>query len=66
MLVIAALSASAGNNYTGNGYIITNANCSSTGLVVALKPLMDKYGLDKLMVFTMQAVSGAGYPGMIL
>jgi len=50
--------------FPGNGYIITNANCSSTGLVVALKPLLDKFGLSKLLVFTMQAVSGAGYPGV--
>ncbi|PRP75366.1 aspartate-semialdehyde dehydrogenase [Planoprotostelium fungivorum] len=49
---------------TGNGYIITNANCASTGLVVALKPLQDAFGIDKVIVFTMQAVSGAGYPGV--
>jgi len=46
------------------GYIVTNANCSSTGLVVALKPLVDKFGVDKVLVFTMQAISGAGYPGV--
>lgn len=43
-----------------SGYIITNANCSSTGLVVALKPLLDKYGIQSVHVVTMQALSGAG------
>ena len=41
-----------------------NANCSSTGLCVALKPLQDAYGLDSVYVTTMQALSGAGYPGV--
>lgn len=50
--------------FPGNGYIVTNANCSSTGLVVALKPIMDAFGIEKLIVFTMQAISGAGYPGV--
>jgi aspartate-semialdehyde dehydrogenase len=43
------------------GFLITNANCSTTGLVVVLKALQDAFGpLSKLMVTTMQAVSGAG------
>ncbi|KAJ3193936.1 hypothetical protein HK101_003784 [Irineochytrium annulatum] len=46
------------------GLLITNANCSTTGLAVALKPLHDKYGLKRVVVTTMQAVSGAGYPGV--
>jgi len=46
------------------GFIVTNANCSSTGLVVALKPLQVKYGIKKVSVVTMQAISGAGYPGV--
>ena len=49
----------------GNGgYIICNANCSSTGLAVALRPLMDAYGVAQCHVVTLQAVSGAGYPGV--
>ncbi len=46
------------------GYIVTNANCSTIHMTLALKPLMDAFGLDALMVTTMQAVSGAGYPGV--
>ncbi|MFA4921922.1 MAG: aspartate-semialdehyde dehydrogenase [Candidatus Neomarinimicrobiota bacterium] len=48
----------------GQGAIITNPNCAATGLVVALKPLLDKFGLSKVNVVTMQAISGAGYPGV--
>lgn len=48
----------------GKGAIITNPNCSATGLVVALKPLLDKFGLEAVSVVTMQAISGAGYPGV--
>lgn len=46
------------------GFIITNANCSSTGLAVALRPLHAHYGIVSLFVTTLQAVSGAGYPGV--
>lgn len=47
------------------GFIITNANCSTTGLVAALKPLQDAFGpINKVVVTTMQAISGAGYPGV--
>lgn len=45
------------------GFCITNANCSTTGFCVALKPLMEKFGLEKIQVVTLQSVSGAGYPG---
>jgi aspartate-semialdehyde dehydrogenase len=48
----------------GKGMIVTNPNCSTIGLVVALKPLLDKFGLEAVNVVTMQAVSGAGYPGV--
>jgi aspartate-semialdehyde dehydrogenase len=47
-----------------SGFIVTNANCSTTGLVVALKPIEDAFGIEEAVVFTMQAVSGAGYPGV--
>jgi aspartate-semialdehyde dehydrogenase len=46
------------------GYIVTNPNCSAIGLVVALAPLYQKFGIESLFVTTMQAVSGAGYPGV--
>lgn len=46
------------------GYIVTNPNCSTIHLVLALKPLYDAFGLDRVMVTTMQALSGAGYPGV--
>jgi len=46
------------------GFLVTNPNCSTAGLVVALKPLADAFGLEKIFVVTMQALSGAGYPGV--
>ena len=48
----------------GKGFIVTNPNCSTIGLVIALKPLQDAFGLKKVFVTTMQAISGAGYPGV--
>jgi len=53
---------SAGKN--NGGYIVTNPNCSAIGLVLALKPLAERFGLRKVFVSTMQAISGAGYPGV--
>ncbi len=47
-----------------SGYIVTNANCTTTHLVSALHPLHVRFGLKRLFVCTMQAVSGAGYPGV--
>ncbi len=46
------------------GFIVTNPNCSTIHMVLALKPLMEKFGLEKVIVTTMQALSGAGYPGV--
>jgi aspartate-semialdehyde dehydrogenase len=46
------------------GYIVTNPNCSTIGLVMALKPLEERFGIEQIFVSTMQAVSGAGYPGV--
>ncbi len=46
----------------GNGCIVTNPNCSVIGLVLALKPLLDNFGLNAVNVTTMQAISGAGNP----
>ena len=46
------------------GYIVTNPNCSTIGLVMALKPIEERFGIEQIFVTTMQAVSGAGYPGV--
>jgi aspartate-semialdehyde dehydrogenase len=45
------------------GTIVTNPNCTTVGLVMSLAPLANKFGLDKVLMTSMQAVSGAGYPG---
>ena len=47
-----------------SGCIVTNANCSATPLVMALKPLQQHFGVRKVLVTTFQAISGAGYPGV--
>ena len=47
-----------------SGAIICNGNCSTIHLTLALKPLADAFGLKRVIVTTMQAVSGAGYPGV--
>ena len=46
------------------GMIVTNPNCVVVGLTLALKPLVDAFGVQSVHVVTMQAISGAGYPGM--
>ena len=46
------------------GAIVTNANCAATVAAVALAPLHERFGIEKLFLMTMQAVSGAGYPGV--
>jgi aspartate-semialdehyde dehydrogenase len=46
------------------GLIATSANCSTTQLVLALKPLHDAFGVHTLSAVTLQAISGAGYPGV--
>ncbi len=46
------------------GFITTNPNCSTTHLVSALHPLHQAFGVKKVLVVTMQAISGAGYPGV--
>jgi aspartate-semialdehyde dehydrogenase len=48
----------------GGGFIVTNPNCSTVGLVCALRPLVDAFGVEAVQVTTMQALSGAGYPGV--
>jgi aspartate-semialdehyde dehydrogenase len=49
-------------NWTGA--IVTNPNCSATVLTLSLKPICDKFGIRRVIVSTMQALSGAGYPGV--
>lgn len=46
------------------GFVVTNSNCSAMGLVLALAPLHKQFEIEIVMAVTMQAVSGAGYPGV--
>jgi aspartate-semialdehyde dehydrogenase len=46
------------------GMIVTNPNCTTVGLVMSLAPLEKTFGLEKVVMTSMQAVSGAGYPGI--
>jgi aspartate-semialdehyde dehydrogenase len=46
------------------GFMVTNSNCSVMGLAIALAPLQKAFGIEAVFAATMQAVSGAGYPGV--
>jgi len=46
------------------GAIVTDPNCSTTILAMSLKPLWDHFGIENVVVSTMQSLSGAGYPGV--
>jgi aspartate-semialdehyde dehydrogenase len=48
----------------GSGFVVANPNCSTTGLACALAPLERAFGVREVHVTTLQAVSGAGYPGI--
>lgn len=48
----------------GTGAIVCQPNCSATGLVLALAPLHRAFGVEEVAVTTLQATSGAGYPGV--
>jgi aspartate-semialdehyde dehydrogenase len=48
----------------GGGKIVTNPNCSTIGLVLALAPLVAAFGVRTVQVTTLQAISGAGLPGI--
>lgn len=48
----------------GPGFIAAHANCSTAQLALILRPLHDAFGLERAAVTTLQAVSGAGYPGL--
>lgn len=47
-----------------DGLIVTNPNCSATVLTLSMKPIYDDFGIERMIVSTMQAISGAGYPGV--
>ena len=47
-----------------DGALITNPNCTTAILTLSLKPIFDKFGIKRAIISTMQAVSGAGYPGV--
>ena len=51
-------------NRNWSGCIITNPNCTSTGLTIALKALDDAFGVQRVFAVSLQALSGAGYPGV--
>jgi aspartate-semialdehyde dehydrogenase len=50
--------------FRDGGYIVTNANCSATGIAPPLKALDDAFGLEQVFISTYPALSGAGYPGV--
>ena len=47
-----------------SGFIVTSPNCTTTGIVMPLKPLDEAFGVKRVFAATMQAISGAGYPGV--
>lgn len=51
-------------NQGWSGMIVTNPNCTTVGLAMSLRPLLSAFGLSKVIMTSMQAVSGAGYPGV--
>jgi aspartate-semialdehyde dehydrogenase len=51
-------------DWGSDGFIVTNPNCSTVGLVCGLRPLMDAFTVDAVQVTMLQALSGAGYPGV--
>jgi aspartate-semialdehyde dehydrogenase len=51
-------------NLQSRGYIVTNSNCSTMFLAMALAPLHREFTVERVFVATMQAISGAGYPGV--
>ena len=55
---------SANDGIARGGFVVTNPNCSTVGLVCALAPLEAAFGVEAVQVVTMQALSGAGYPGV--
>lgn len=52
------------NNRGWKGTLVTSPNCTTSGIALPLKPLHEAFGIKKIFAVTMQAVSGAGYPGL--
>lgn len=50
--------------YGWKGFLVANANCSTTSIVLPMKILHEAYGIESAVVVTLQAISGAGYPGV--
>jgi aspartate-semialdehyde dehydrogenase len=61
---IALIDAQRTNRDFNRGFIVTNPNCSAIAIVIALAPLHKQFGITDCVVTTMQALSGAGYPGV--
>ncbi len=61
---IALIDAQQKNREYDRGYIVTNPNCSAIAVVLALAPLHARFGVSSCVITTMQALSGAGYPGV--
>jgi aspartate-semialdehyde dehydrogenase len=59
-----ALIATQQKNRGWSGFITTNPNCTITGVTMVLRPLLDAFGLKRVFLVSMQAISGAGYPGV--
>ncbi len=53
-------------NFTkdGSGWVVTNPNCVCVPLAMSLRPFYDTFGIESVVVTSMQAISGAGYPGV--
>src|SRR5436190_13009339 len=49
---------------TGGGFIVANPNCSTVMIALALAPLSARFGVEAVVATTLQAISGAGYPGV--
>jgi len=54
----------AARGFGGRGFVVTNPNCSTIGVVMALAPLHARFRIEAVVVTTLQAISGAGYPGV--
>lgn len=52
------------HEWQNGGGIVTNGNCSAIVTALALAPIHERFGITDVFVSTMQAVSGAGYPGV--
>ena len=51
-------------HYNWPGFIVANANCSTTSAILPLKVFQEAFGLEAAIMTTLQAISGAGYPGI--